>query len=69
MKFNYRNYLIKANAVDKVSMEWNTDPLLNSSELVELVYQNIPAQSSFFIVSLPSSILMQGNKKVSSYNS
>ena len=65
MKCNYYNYLIIANAVDQLSVEWNSDPLLNASRLVKLVYQNISAQSSIFTVSLPSSILMQGNNKVS----
>jgi hypothetical protein len=66
LKFDNNCSIYKiANAVDQISVEWNTDPLLLSTGIVKLVYQNIPTYANIFIVSLPSSILGQGNQKVS----
>jgi hypothetical protein len=64
-KFAFYFLLLSANAVDEISVAWNTNPQLNSFGIVQLTYQNISKNFDIFIISLPSSILMQGNQNVS----
>jgi hypothetical protein len=60
-------FFFLANAVDNITVEWNTDPQLSSSGWAQLVYENVSSSNDLnqFNVILPSSILMQGNKNVS----
>jgi hypothetical protein len=62
-----RLFSFLANAVDNITVEWNTDPQLSLSGLVRLAYENVSYSNDFnqLTVLLPSSILMQGNKIVS----
>ncbi len=60
-------FFFLANAVDNITVEWNTDPQLSSPGWAQLVYENVSSSNDLnqFNVILPSSILMQGNKNVS----
>jgi hypothetical protein len=60
-------FFFLANAVDNITVEWNTDTQLSSSGWAQLVYENVSSSNDLnqFNVILPSSILMQGNKNVS----
>lgn len=60
-------FFFLANAVDNITVEWNTDTQLSSSGWAQLVYENVSSSNDLnqFNVILPSSILMQGNKIVS----
>jgi hypothetical protein len=60
-------FLFLANAIDNITVGWNSDPQLSSPGLVQLVYENVSSSNDLnqFTVILPSSILKQGNKTVS----
>jgi hypothetical protein len=63
MNYNFIN--IKENVINEMSATWSPDTATN----ITVVYNNQSSlNNQFFVVSLPSSILMQGSLTVNKFN-